>query len=135
MMPSPQSWQPVFDRHANLFEALEDGRSLAFLDKSTWDAGQGDALECRLNGNRMLAQAQSWAGAANCQADMLFVGLRDSFDRLDQAKPDERFGLLKDSIHEGDVLFFVMRTKCTLIDVGWEDFLDQLGLAFMGACR
>ncbi|MFA6020155.1 MAG: hypothetical protein WC722_07820 [Rhodospirillales bacterium] len=134
-MTSPASWQPVFDRHANLFEALEDGRSLAMLDKATWDAGKGEALSCKLEGGRMQALSAAWEGAAKTDADMLFVGLRDSLAHLDAAQPDQRFSLLKDSIHEGEVLFFVMKTKCTLIDAGWEDFLDSLGLAFMGACR
>ncbi|MBF0167979.1 MAG: hypothetical protein HQL45_10150 [Alphaproteobacteria bacterium] len=132
---SPLSWQPVLDRHATLFEALEEGRSLALLDKATWDAGKGNALECRLENRRMQVRLQDWTGAQGTEADMLFVGLRDSFDHLEQAPPDARMGALKDRIHQGEVLFFVMRTKCTLIDVGWEDFLDSLGLAFMGACR
>jgi hypothetical protein len=134
-MPTPASWQPVFDLNAHLFEALEAGRSLAMLDKATWDAGNGEALQCRLDGKRMLAQETTWQGAGKCDADMLFVGLRDSLAQLDQASPEQRFSELKDRIHEGDVLFFVMKTKCTLIDAGWEDFLDSLGLAFMGACR
>jgi hypothetical protein len=134
-MPAPQCWQPVFDNNAHLFEALEDGRSLAFLDKETWDAGTGQALHCRLEGRRMTANPTAWQGAAKTDADMLFVGLRDSFLRLDAASEEKRMSDLKDCIHEGDVLFFVMKTKCTLIDAGWEDFLDSLGLAFMGACR
>lgn len=134
-MLASASWQPVFDLYANLFEALEDGRSLAMLDKATWDAGQGEALSCKLENGRMRAKAMAWEGAAKTDADMLFVGLRDSLAQLDAAQPDQRMSLLKDSIHEGEVLFFVMKTKCTLIDAGWEDFLDSLGLAFMGACR
>ncbi|TAN55062.1 MAG: hypothetical protein EPN26_05870 [Rhodospirillales bacterium] len=135
MTLSPAIWQPVFDLHAGLFEALEENRSLAFLDKATWDAGKGEVLEGRLEGKRILVQAKAWSGAGDTKADLLFVGLRDSLTHLDKAVPQERLGLLKDRIHEGEVLFFVMKTKCTLIDAGWEDFLDSLGLAFMGACR
>ncbi len=135
MTLSPAIWQPVFDLHASLFEALEENRSLAFLDKATWDAGRGDALESRWAGRRMFVQAKAWSGAGDTKADLLFVGLRDSLTHLDRAEPEARLGLLKDGIHEGEVLFFVMKTKCTLIDAGWEDFLDSLGLAFMGACR
>jgi hypothetical protein len=35
----------------------------------------------------------------------------------------------------GNILFFVMKTKYQLQDAGYEDFLDTLGLAFLGACR
>lgn len=135
MTLSSASWQSVFDRHANLFEGLENGRSLALLDKAAWDVGRGEALLCRLENKRMRVAASPWQGAGNAGADMLFVGLRDSFDRLDRIGAESRMSGLKDGIHRGDVLFFVMTTKCTLIDAGWEDFLDSLGLAFLGACR
>ena len=38
-------------------------------------------------------------------------------------------------IRTGNILFFVMKSKYELQDAGYEDFLDSLGLAFLGACR
>jgi len=32
-------------------------------------------------------------------------------------------------------MFFVFRTRQELQDAGYDDFLDSLGLAFLGACR
>jgi hypothetical protein len=135
----PAAWQQVLDRHAALFEILEPGSAAALIAKPDWDAQSGQMLEWRMagsgSGGGIKAALQPWAGAGKAEVDLLFVGLRDSFARLESCPPEGRFSLLKDLLHEGEVLFYVMKTKCKLIDAGWEDFLDQLGLAFMGACR
>lgn len=128
-------WQPVLDAHATLFADLAQGVAVGFIAKPDWDRGTGTVLEWRASEGRMAATAQPWRGAAKSDHDLLFIGLRDAFDRLAAEDADQRLSLLKDLVHEGEVLFFVMKTKCILIDSGWEDFLDCLGLAFMGACR
>jgi hypothetical protein len=105
------------------------------IAKPDWDAGSGAMLEWRRAEDGMQTALKPWRGAAHASVDLLFVGLRDSFSRLSAIEASMRLSLLKDMLHEGDVMFFVMKTKCKLIDAGWEDFLDSLGLAFMGACR
>jgi len=42
---------------------------------------------------------------------------------------------MKKMIRQGNMLFFVMKAKHELQEAGYEDFLDSLGLAFLGACR
>jgi hypothetical protein len=134
-MLDPSLWQPVLEHHASLFSGLEPGCAAALIPKPDWDAGSGTMLEWRCCGDGMRAALKPWRGAAQTDVDLLFVGLRDSFARLSATDLRNRFSLLKDMLHQGDVMFFVMKTKCHLVDSGWEDFLDTLGLAFMGACR
>lgn len=134
-MLDPAVWQPVLDQHARFFEGLEPGCAAALIPKPDWDARSGTMLEWRRGPSGMQAALKPWSGPAQADVDLLFVGLRDAFARLAAADPGLRFSLLKDMLHEGDVMFFVMKTKCHLLDSGWEDFLDTLGLAFMGACR
>ena len=131
----PARWQPVLDRHAELFEPLDPGAAAALVAKGDWDTSSGAMLEWRATAGAMRATLKPWQGAGLAEVDLLFVGLRDALDRLAEAAVDARLSLLKDLVHRGEVLFFVMKTKCNLVNAGWEDFLDSLGLAFMGACR
>ncbi len=131
----PARWQPVLDLHAELFQPLDPGAAAVLVAKPDWDAGAGAALEWRAEAGAMRAALRPWRGAGGAGADLIFVALRDALDRLAEAAPPERLSRLKDLVHSGDVLFFVMKTKCNLVNAGWEDFLDSLGLAFMGACR
>jgi hypothetical protein len=42
---------------------------------------------------------------------------------------------IKRLIRRGNIMFFVFKNKAQLQDAGYEDFLESLGLAFLGACR
>jgi hypothetical protein len=131
----PARWQPVLDLHADLFQPLDPGSAAVLVAKREWDEAAGDALEWRAAPGTMRAAVRPWKGAKHADADLVFVALRDALDRLSETAPAERLSRLKDLVHAGDVLFFVMKTKCNLVNAGWEEFLDSLGLAFMGACR
>ncbi len=131
----PALWQPLLERHAELFGGISPGSALALLSKPDWDARSGAFLEWRAGVGAMAAARRPWTGVGQADVDLVFVAMRDALAELAGAPNEERLGLLKRMIHRGDVLFFVMKTKCALVDAGWEDFLDSLGLAFMGACR
>jgi hypothetical protein len=131
----PARWQPVLDLHQDLFQPLDRGAAAVLVAKPDWDAASGSALEWRAGEGAMRAALRPWTGAGRAEADLIFVALRDALERLAEAAPAERFSRLKDLVHGGEVLFFVMKTKCNLVNAGWEEFLDSLGLAFMGACR
>jgi hypothetical protein len=131
----PARWQPVLDGHADLFAPLDPGSAAALVAKADWDAASGAALEWRAAAGGMRASLRPWEGAARTDADLIFVGLRDALERLAETDAGERLSRLKDLVHGGEVLFFVMKTKCNLVNAGWEEFLESLGLAFMGACR
>ncbi len=131
----PAQWQPVLDLHSDLFQPLDPGSAVVLVPKSDWDTAAGAALEWRAGPGTMRASLRPWKGASHAEADLIFVPLRDALDRLSETDPAERLSCLKDLVHGGDVLFFVMKTKCKLVNAGWEEFLDSLGLAFMGACR
>ena len=45
------------------------------------------------------------------------------------------FRRIKRLIRRGNIMFFVFKNKAQLQDAGYEDFLESLGLAFLGACR
>lgn len=131
----PARWQPVLDVHADLFSPLDPGAAMVLVAKADWDASSGAALEWRAAAGAMQASLRPWEGAARADADLVFVGLRDALERLAATEVGERLSHLKDLVHGGEVLLFVMKTKCNLVNAGWEEFLDSLGLAFMGACR
>jgi hypothetical protein len=140
----PGQWQPVLDLHAELFQPLDPGAGAVLLSKEAWDSGAGAALELRarapgegpaLSATVMDAELVPWHGVGRANVDLVFVCRSGALDRLAGARADARLSLLKDLVHAGEVLVFVMKTKCNLVNAGWEEFLDGLGLAFMGACR
>lgn len=133
-MLDASAWQAVLDHHAPLFADLEAGTAAVLLDQPAWSTGQGVAAVWVKQGGGMRAATAQWSGVESCAAELIFVAVRDALPRLAAAPVEERLGLLRDQVRDGDMLFFVTR-NCGDLDVGWDAFLESLGRAFMGACR
>ncbi len=67
--------------------------------------------------------------------DLLFVADSEAMAILRDNIGDDTLSLMKRQIRAGNIMFFVIGTKYELQDAGYEEFLDTLGLAFLGACR
>jgi hypothetical protein len=126
----PRRWQPVLDANADPFAPLDPGAAAAL----EWRARASTDAPV-LASSVMGAAVKTWQGVGRADVDLVFVCLREALDRFAEVDVEARLSVLKDLLHGGKVLFFVMKTKCNLVNAGWEEFLDSLGLAFMGACR
>ena len=128
------AWQLLLDGQRPLFTELLDGATVALVARTVADAGAGPMLAWVAQDGRMTARPSTFAGYRDTVADLFMVFPEDTLAGLDPAAADP-FGDLRDGLREGNIMLFVMRTKSDLIDRGWEDFCESLGLAFMGACR
>jgi hypothetical protein len=158
MTPAAQSmfadlpaWQALLDRYQELFTEMAPGSRIGILPRSATNLMPGKHLAglsgsaFRLPDGRMLAweveSAGMRAGYSPCtrfedaRADLLLVPDDAALEEIRRCLPEDPLSTIKKMIRSGNILFFVMKTKYELQDAGYEDFLDTLGLAFLGACR
>ena len=141
-------WQAMLDRHGELFVDMVPGSSVAILPREGSGiqpgrhvaglkaaGGAGDMLRWEVTANGMRAEIVPYRGFQEAKVDLLFVAEAEALDKLRGDIGEETLPLMKRQIRAGGIMFFVMRTKYELQDAGYEEFLDSLGLAFLGACR
>lgn len=141
-------WQAMLDRHQPMFADMTPGSAVGVVLRvgSGIQAGKHvgglpvagcdvPMMLWTVAGDGMVASRVEFQGLANHKVDLLLVVGERAVDELIDASAEERMPVLKRLIRSGDILFFVFRTKFELQDAGYEDFLDTLGLAFLGACR
>ena len=130
----PERWQPVLDRETALFDAVIPGAAVALVDRGDWDTGSGRMLEWRADEfGCLVAATRPWNGLGYSKADVVLVGADAAFSAVFSGRQPMR--ALRDGIRSGDIILFVTKCETGLRGAGWEDFLESLGLAFMGACR
>ena len=66
--------------------------------------------------------------------DLLFLAGDCALEAV-LARAEHPLGEMKRQLRAARVQFFVFRTKHELRDLGYEDFVEALGLPFLGACR
>lgn len=138
-------WQPVLDAHVGLFEPLVRGASVALVPRWRMDAqGQRranvmpktDPLPMQLwlrEPQAMRVRDGVFTGLASLASDVLFIAEDGA---LEAAVAHERpLSELKRLLRRNRVLFMVLRTRDELRERGWTDFLEALGLPFLGTCR
>ena len=141
-------WQAMLDRHAPLFSELLPGSAVGFVPRAgsgihpgkhvagVMNAqGAGRMLTWVMDGERMRAGLRDYSGFQDARVDLLLVADDAALQAMREALQGETLSIVKRQIRKGAIMFFVMRTKYELQDAGYEELLDSLGLAFLGACR
>jgi hypothetical protein len=143
-----QIWQPALDRNAEIFSGMVPGAAVGFVARSgsglqpgkhvgglEQAGGSGEMLVWEMGEHGMRAQLRTYTGFQQGGIDLLFVAEEAAIAAMHGARDSELLSQVKRLIRSGAIMFYVMRTKYELQDAGYEDFLDTLGLAFLGACR
>jgi len=143
-------WQQAFDGAAALFAPLRDGsrmgliaqigfapagRRRAGLDEAAARNQGAPMLVFAATDGRIAVTVERFAGFDAAGLDLLFVADEEARAELATADPPTLLHAMKRLVRRGGVLFFVLRTRHELADAGYEDFLESLGIPFLGSCR
>jgi len=129
------TWQAMLDRQQEVFSGMLRGARIGIIPKEEFDSLEGKILAWEAQDGRMLADYRPFTGFRNTDVDLLFVADDEAMVTLYEKAGDNAFSQMKELIRRGTILFYVLKTKSELLDMGYEEFLDALGLAFLGACR
>ena len=146
------AWQAMLDRYQELFSDMLPGSRIGILPRSGTSLMPGKHLAGLSNsgfslpGGKMLAwevgvdtgmraEYRPCRNFQEAQADLLLVPDDAALEEIRRTLAADPLSTIKKMIRCGGILFFVMKNKYQLQDAGYEDFLDTLGLAFLGACR
>lgn len=148
LLEDVSAWQEMLERYQSLFEDMTPGSSVGLIARegsgvlpgkhvaALRDACAGaDMLAWVAGSQGMRAERRRFAGFDSAKVDLLLVADDEALGSLGSALDGDALSTMKRLIRRGNIMFYVFRTKHQLQEAGYEDFLDSLGLAFLGACR
>ncbi|HEY0879590.1 MAG TPA: hypothetical protein VGE10_14170 [Zeimonas sp.] len=130
-----RGWGSLLARERRLFEPMVEGACVGIVTRASADAGSGEMLVWARAAEGMRVQRRAFRGFADCAVGVLFVAEPGSLEALHARIDDNALGAMKLQLRAGTMLLYVIASKRQLLDDGYEDFLEALGLAFLGACR
>ncbi len=92
-------------------------------------------LVWRAAGGAVEVSAGTFPGFEHTDVDILIAADDAALAGLVESLESDLLAALRRLIRDGRVLFFARKNRRDLDDLGYEELLDQLGFAFMGACR
>ena len=143
-----QAWQAMLDRYAELFSEMNPGARVGIVARADSGmlpgkhvasaiaaSGAGQMLAWERQGAGMRASIEVFGGIKDARVDLLFVAEEEALAATREALSGEALNVVKRLIRKGGIMFYVMKDKYQLQEAGYDEFLDSLGLSFLGACR
>lgn len=130
------AWEAMLARHAATFAALQPGCSLGLVPKADTERRPGRVLVwTRTDRESMRAEVRTFTGFKDCSVDILFAAEDEGLAAIHRALAGQPLAEMKTALRRGELFLFVMKSRDQLIEAGWDEFLETLGLAYLGACR
>lgn len=131
VLPDPAAWRAAAARHDELFATLDPGARIGLVAREApatmllWEVGDA-GVEVR---------DAPFPGFSASGADILLAADAEALAKICGADSGQLFTVLRAGIRSGSVVCYILRRRCDLEARGFEELLDALGFAFMGACR
>ena len=129
------SWQAILDCRQEIFTNMLPGAGLGILPKKEFDSPSGTMLTWNRQDSKMVVAYQPFTGFRDASVDLLFVADDEALESLHSKAMNNPFDEMREQIRNGNILFYVMKTKTELLDLGYEELIEVLGIPFLGACR
>lgn len=142
-------WQAMLERHRELFSEMLPGSRIGIVPRegsgilpgkhlaglAAAGGGSAQMLTWEVCEHGLHAALEAFRGFEQARVDLLLVADEAALESLQSVLGGDTLSAMKRMIRQGSIMFYVLKTKYQLQDAGYEDFLDSLGLAFLGACR
>ncbi|GAB6171127.1 hypothetical protein JCM15765_06050 [Paradesulfitobacterium aromaticivorans] len=129
-----ESWQGRLDSAQAGFSGLSPGARIGVISHKTMANNGGQMLVWEVREECMRADAVKFNGFGDAGADLLFIADDEVISPLLEGEQ----GLLaemKQGLRAGQILFYALKSQGQLLDLGYEELLETVGLPFQGACR
>lgn len=128
-------WQSLLDRNGEIFCGIEPGAKVGLLSKDDFEPPTAMMLVWEATPAGMRAYYRPFPGFESVETDLLFVADEPTLRRIYDPSNPAPFADIKTKVRRRDILLYIVRPRAALLERGYEDFLDSLGLTFLGACR
>jgi hypothetical protein len=128
-------WQSLLDRNPDIFFGMEPGSKVGLLTQDDFEPPTAMMLVWESTPEGMRAYYRAFPGFESVEVDLLFIADDPTMRRIHDVDTPAPFVHMKTKVRRRDILLYIVKPRSQLLERGYEDFLDSLGLTFMGACR
>lgn len=134
-LPDPAAWQAMLDHYGAFFGNLRSGSCIGIAQRADLGRSEASIVVWEARRGRLYAERKPFCGYGDGSLDVMLVGDDDAVSEVARQLGDNGLPALKEQVRQGGFVCFLMRSQCDLVEAGYEDVLQSMGIVFMGACR
>lgn len=127
-------WQMLLDRNAEVFQDMQAGARIGVLSKDEFEP-PATMVVWEATEQGMRAGYEPFPGFENVKIDLLFIADEATILGMQDPVADAPFRQIKTKLRRRDILLYVIKPHRALLESGYENFLESLGLPVLGTCR
>lgn len=127
-------WQTLLDRNAEVFQDMQAGARIGVLSKDEFEA-PAIMVVWEATEQGMRASYEPFPGFEQVKTDLLFIADEATILGMQDPVADAPFKQIKTKLRRRDILLYVIKPHRALLESGYENFLESLGLPVLGTCR
>lgn len=127
-------WQTLLDRNTELFQGMKAGARIGVLSKDDFEP-PAMMVVWEATEQGMRAGYEPFAGFEQVKIDLLFIADETTILGMHDSSAGVPFRQIKTKLRRRDILLYVVKPHRALLESGYENFLDSLGLPVLGTCR
>lgn len=120
-------WQAILERHRGLFDQLDARASIGI-------AGFGDdtMVVCRsIEGGGWRASTERFLGVGKVAVDLLVVLDQQAARKVEDGAENDMLSVLRRNVRLGRAICYCRSSHETLMELGFAEMMDELGMAEM----
>ncbi len=129
------AWQTILDTERQVFQPLQPGAAIGFLPKWEFERQDGSMMVWVRGSGGMSVEYRPFSGFSEAGVDILFVAEEGAIQQMIAYAGDQPLTVIRQQIRHGKILFYALKSNLDLEDLGLADFVDSVGIPFLGACR
>jgi hypothetical protein len=127
-------WQMLLDRNAEFFQGMRVGARIGVLSKNEFEP-PATMVVWEATEHGMRAGYEPFPGFEQVKIDLLFIADELTIQGMHDPGAGAVFKEIKTKLRRRDILLYVVKPHRALLESGYENFLDSLGLPVLGTCR
>lgn len=128
------AWQRLLDANADVFDGIAAGARVGLLAKDEFEP-PATMVVWEATGHGMQARYESFPGFERVSIDLLFIADEATILGMHDPAAGAPFRQIRKKLRRRDILVYVVKPRAALLDAGYENFLESLGLPVLGTCR
>lgn len=127
-------WRKWIRDNSELFASLNSSAKIGFLAMDIFESTEGKAIILIKEGKGVVIKEQNFTGLRVLPVDIIFIAPQAILEKIIKEDCNANKHKFYHSIRRKEVLFFILATTSELEEKGYADFLESIGLEFLGAC-
>ncbi len=127
-------WQTLLDRNPKIFQDMQAGARIGVLSKDEFEP-PATMVVWQATELGMRAVYEPFPGFEQVKIGLLFIADEATLLGMHDPVTDAPFRQIRTKLRLRDILLYVVKPHRALLDSGYENFLESLGLPVLGTCR